>query len=94
MQSDRRVLRVSWRRLYTVSLRAAWLQQKTNEQIKQRSNALSVKNDVLGNVEKVRVKFESDPSRFAQIEQLVIADLAEHNGQLGHASEGLLWLKR
>ncbi|KAI6241611.1 Glycolipid transfer protein [Aphelenchoides fujianensis] len=51
-------------------------------------------NDVLGNVKKVRTMYETDPAQFAFLEDLVEADLKAHNGKLGLASEGLLWLKR
>ncbi|KAI6176690.1 GLTP domain-containing protein [Aphelenchoides bicaudatus] len=55
---------------------------------------LPVKNDVLGNVKKVRTKFDSNPEAFPFLQDLVETDLREHNGSLGMASEGLLWLKR
>jgi hypothetical protein len=54
---------------------------------------LPVKNDVLGNVAKVKSKYESNPASFPYLQDIVEADLRENN-QLGIASEGLLWLKR
>lgn len=53
-----------------------------------------VKNDVLGNVIKVRSKYESNPSAFPYLQDIVDTDLRENNNRLGIASEGLLWLKR
>lgn len=53
-----------------------------------------VQTDILGNVEKVRKKYETNKEEFAYIQDLVDADLREHNGKMGMASEGLLWLKR
>jgi hypothetical protein len=55
---------------------------------------LPVKNDVLGNVNKVKAKYESSPSDFPFLQDIVLADLKENNNQMGLASEGLLWLKR
>ncbi|KAI6235753.1 Glycolipid transfer protein [Aphelenchoides besseyi] len=55
---------------------------------------IPVKNDVLGNVEKVRKMYNTDPTEFAFLEDLILADLKAHNNKLGLATEGLLWLKR
>ncbi len=53
-----------------------------------------VKSDISGNVVKVRTKYESNPGAMRYVEDLVDVDLREHNGNLGIATEGLLWLKR
>ncbi|MFH4976038.1 hypothetical protein AB6A40_002747 [Gnathostoma spinigerum] len=53
-----------------------------------------VKNDISGNVKKVRAKFETNKERFKYVEDLIDDDLAVNNGKLGIATEGLLWLKR
>jgi len=55
---------------------------------------LPVKNDVLGNVNKVRIKYESSPGDCPFLQDIVLADLKANNGGMGLASEGLLWLKR
>jgi len=53
-----------------------------------------VKSDISGNVNKVRTKYEANKEDMKYVQNLVNVDLAEHNGQMGIASEGLLWLKR
>uniref|UniRef100_A0A915Q1R7 Glycolipid transfer protein domain-containing protein n=1 Tax=Setaria digitata TaxID=48799 RepID=A0A915Q1R7_9BILA len=53
-----------------------------------------VKNDISGNVTKVRTKYESNKTKFKYIEDLIDSDLAENGGKMGIATEGLLWLKR
>uniref|UniRef100_A0A915EIT1 Glycolipid transfer protein domain-containing protein n=1 Tax=Ditylenchus dipsaci TaxID=166011 RepID=A0A915EIT1_9BILA len=53
-----------------------------------------VKSDISGNVNKVRTKFEINKEQMKYVQLLVDTDLAENNGQLGIATEGLLWLKR
>uniref|UniRef100_A0AC35TS93 GLTP domain-containing protein n=1 Tax=Rhabditophanes sp. KR3021 TaxID=114890 RepID=A0AC35TS93_9BILA len=53
-----------------------------------------VKQDIMGNVIKVRTKFESNKERMNTIESLIDQDLIDNNAKLGHATEGLLWLKR
>ncbi|KHN71921.1 Glycolipid transfer protein [Toxocara canis] len=55
---------------------------------------IPVKNDISGNVSKVRSKFESDREKLKYIEDLIDDDLAHNGGKLGYATEGLLWLKR
>lgn len=55
---------------------------------------IPVKNDVLGNVNKVRTKYETDPEKYVFLQDLVDADLEEHGGKMGIPTEGLLWLKR
>lgn len=54
---------------------------------------IPVKNDIAGNVTKVRTKFEKDKEKFKYIEELVDDDVASCGG-LGYSTEGLLWLKR
>lgn len=53
-----------------------------------------VRKDIQGNVDKVRVRFEKDQEGQKYLQQLIDADLAEHGGKFGIATEGLLWLKR
>ncbi|KAL3069777.1 hypothetical protein niasHS_016011 [Heterodera schachtii] len=53
-----------------------------------------VKNDIAGNVHKVRTKFETDRKRMEVLQDLVDIDLLENGGKIGTATEGLLWLKR
>jgi len=53
-----------------------------------------VKSDIWGNVLKVKTKFETNPIAMRYVQDLVDVDLREHNGHLGIATEGLLWLKR
>jgi hypothetical protein len=53
-----------------------------------------VQADILGNVEKVRKKYESNKEEFVYIQDLIDADLRDNNGKMGMAAEGLLWLKR
>uniref|UniRef100_A0A0N5BKV0 GLTP domain-containing protein n=1 Tax=Strongyloides papillosus TaxID=174720 RepID=A0A0N5BKV0_STREA len=53
-----------------------------------------VKNDIMGNVIKVRTKYETNKERMATIQDLIDADLIDNNAKLGVATEGLLWLKR
>ncbi|CEF64529.1 Glycolipid transfer protein [Strongyloides ratti] len=53
-----------------------------------------VKNDIMGNVIKVRTKYESNTERMPTIQDLIDTDLIDNNGKLGIATEGLLWLKR
>ncbi|VDM39130.1 unnamed protein product [Toxocara canis] len=55
---------------------------------------IPVKNDISGNVSKVRSKFESDREKLKYIEDLIDDDLSHNGGKLGYATEGLLWLKR
>ncbi|VDK64192.1 unnamed protein product [Anisakis simplex] len=55
---------------------------------------IPVKNDIAGNVAKVRSKFDTDKVKFKYIEDLIDDDLAQNGGKLGYATEGLLWLKR
>lgn len=53
-----------------------------------------VKSDINGNVKKVREKYESDKEKMPYLQDLIDVDLAEHGGNFGIATEGLLWLKR
>uniref|UniRef100_A0A914YG00 Glycolipid transfer protein domain-containing protein n=1 Tax=Panagrolaimus superbus TaxID=310955 RepID=A0A914YG00_9BILA len=53
-----------------------------------------VQTDILGNVEKVRRKYETDKEKYAYIQDLCDSELRENNGRMGMATEGLLWLKR
>ncbi|KAI1722706.1 glycolipid transfer protein (GLTP) domain-containing protein [Ditylenchus destructor] len=53
-----------------------------------------VKSDISGNVTKVRTKYESDKENLKYVQNLVDVDLAQNNGKMGLATEGLLWLKR
>uniref|UniRef100_A0A0N4Z6J9 GLTP domain-containing protein n=1 Tax=Parastrongyloides trichosuri TaxID=131310 RepID=A0A0N4Z6J9_PARTI len=53
-----------------------------------------VKNDIMGNVIKVRTKYETDKIRMKTVQDLIDKDLIDNNGRLGIATEGLLWLKR
>uniref|UniRef100_A0A914IFN8 Glycolipid transfer protein domain-containing protein n=1 Tax=Globodera rostochiensis TaxID=31243 RepID=A0A914IFN8_GLORO len=53
-----------------------------------------VKKDIVGNVHKVRTKFDTDRQRMEMLQDLVDIDLAENGGKIGAATEGLLWLKR
>ncbi|KAH7722617.1 glycolipid transfer protein [Aphelenchoides avenae] len=53
-----------------------------------------VKADISGNVKKVRAKYETNPQEMPFLEDLIDRDLKEHDGKLGIATEGLLWLKR
>ncbi|CAJ0941793.1 unnamed protein product, partial [Mesorhabditis belari] len=53
-----------------------------------------VKADISGNVLKVRTRFEKNKAGQEFLESLIDSDLAENNGKLGIATEGLLWLKR
>ncbi|VDM71321.1 unnamed protein product, partial [Strongylus vulgaris] len=53
-----------------------------------------VKADISGNVVKVRTRFEKDKTGQRYLQDLIDADLQEHGGRLGIATEGLLWLKR
>ncbi|MCP9257198.1 Glycolipid transfer protein [Dirofilaria immitis] len=55
---------------------------------------IPIKNDISGNVTKVRTKYESGKDKCKYIEDLVEDDLARNNGKMGTATEGLLWLKR
>ncbi|VDK80143.1 unnamed protein product [Litomosoides sigmodontis] len=55
---------------------------------------IPIKNDITGNVTKVRTKYESEKDKCKYIEDLVEDDLAKNNGKMGTATEGLLWLKR
>uniref|UniRef100_A0A1I7VUH7 GLTP domain-containing protein n=1 Tax=Loa loa TaxID=7209 RepID=A0A1I7VUH7_LOALO len=55
---------------------------------------IPVKNDINGNVIKVRRKYESGKDKCKYIEDLIEDDLAENRGKMGTATEGLLWLKR
>lgn len=43
---------------------------------------------------KVRTKFEAMKENGKYLQNLIDADLCEHNGKMGNATEGLLWLKR
>ncbi|CAO4368556.1 unnamed protein product [Caenorhabditis nigoni] len=53
-----------------------------------------VRKDIQGNVDKVRTRFEKDQEGQKYLQDLIDADLAEHGGKFGIATEGLLWLKR
>lgn len=53
-----------------------------------------VKADIKGNVIKVRTRFEKDRAGQVYLQDLIDADLAENDGRLNTATEGLLWLKR
>ncbi|CAD6187891.1 unnamed protein product [Caenorhabditis auriculariae] len=53
-----------------------------------------VKNDIQGNVVKVRNRYESNKEGQVYLQDLIDMDLAEHGGRFGIATEGLLWLKR
>ncbi|VDK85022.1 unnamed protein product, partial [Onchocerca ochengi] len=55
---------------------------------------IPIKNDISGNVTKVRTKYESEKGKCKYIEDLIEDDLAKNNGKMGVATEGLLWLKR
>lgn len=55
---------------------------------------IPIKNDITGNVSKVRTKYESGKNKCKYIEDLIEDDLAKNNGKMGTATEGLLWLKR
>uniref|UniRef100_A0A1I7T7C4 Mitochondrial GTPase 1 n=1 Tax=Caenorhabditis tropicalis TaxID=1561998 RepID=A0A1I7T7C4_9PELO len=52
-----------------------------------------VRKDIQGNVDKVRARFEKDQDGQKYLQDLIDADLAEHGGKFGIATEGLLWLK-
>ncbi|CAI5444047.1 unnamed protein product [Caenorhabditis angaria] len=53
-----------------------------------------VKNDIQGNVNKVRAKYETNKESQVYLQDLIDSDLAENGGKFGIATEGLLWLKR
>ncbi|KAK6042304.1 glycolipid transfer protein, partial [Cooperia oncophora] len=53
-----------------------------------------VKADINGNVVKVRTRFEKDRIGQRYLQDLIDNDLKDHGGNLGIATEGLLWLKR
>jgi hypothetical protein len=53
-----------------------------------------VKSDINGNVLKVRKRFETDKQAMRFLQDLVDLEIAERNGSMGMATEGLLWLKR
>lgn len=53
-----------------------------------------IKNDISGNVTKVRTKYEKGKDKFKYIEDMIEDDLLENSGKMGTATEGLLWLKR
>ncbi|VDN91538.1 unnamed protein product [Brugia pahangi] len=55
---------------------------------------IPIKNDISGNVAKVRTKYESGIDKCKYIEDLIEDDLAKNSGKMGSATEGLLWLKR
>uniref|UniRef100_A0A8R1HGP4 GLTP domain-containing protein n=1 Tax=Caenorhabditis japonica TaxID=281687 RepID=A0A8R1HGP4_CAEJA len=55
---------------------------------------IPVRKDIQGNVDKVRARFEKDQEGQKYLQDLIDADLSEHNGKFGIATEGLLWLKR
>lgn len=55
---------------------------------------IPIKNDISGNVTKIRIKYETRKDKYKYIEDLVEDDLAENSGNMGIATEGLLWLKR
>ncbi|TKR67986.1 hypothetical protein L596_024044 [Steinernema carpocapsae] len=53
-----------------------------------------VKSDINGNVTRVRAKYESNKEAMPYLQDLVDLDLKETGGNLGNATEALLWLKR
>uniref|UniRef100_A0A183D098 GLTP domain-containing protein n=1 Tax=Gongylonema pulchrum TaxID=637853 RepID=A0A183D098_9BILA len=55
---------------------------------------IPVKNDISGNVRKVKTKYESAREKCKYVEDLVDYDLAHNGGKMANATEGLLWLKR
>ncbi|GBB87438.1 hypothetical protein RclHR1_13900001 [Rhizophagus clarus] len=50
-----------------------------------------VQNDMNGNIEKIRKRYDADPSKSPTLEKLVINEQSEKKRP---ATEGLLWLKR
>ncbi|KAJ1896664.1 hypothetical protein LPJ66_003854 [Kickxella alabastrina] len=50
-----------------------------------------VKNDIQGNIKKVRTKHESNPEAFNTLEKIVLAEAGTSDRT---ATQGLLWLKR
>ncbi|CAD5215076.1 unnamed protein product [Bursaphelenchus okinawaensis] len=55
---------------------------------------IPVKNDVLGNVNKVRTMYQKDPEKYKYLQDMVEDDLQQNAGRMGIPTEGLLWLKR
>uniref|UniRef100_A0A0R3RVI1 GLTP domain-containing protein n=1 Tax=Elaeophora elaphi TaxID=1147741 RepID=A0A0R3RVI1_9BILA len=55
---------------------------------------IPIKNDISGNVAKIRTKYESGKDKYKYIEDLIEDDLVKNGGKMGTATEGLLWLKR
>ncbi|CAG9537558.1 unnamed protein product [Cercopithifilaria johnstoni] len=55
---------------------------------------IPIKNDISGNIIKIKTKYESGKDKYKYIEDLVEDDLIKNNGKMGIATEGLLWLKR
>ncbi|KAL4003856.1 Glycolipid transfer protein (GLTP) family protein [Acanthocheilonema viteae] len=55
---------------------------------------IPIKNDISGNITKIRTKYESGKDKYKYIEDLIEDDLVKNNGKMGTATEGLLWLKR
>lgn len=53
-----------------------------------------VKSDINGNVVKVRTRFEKNRTAQLYLQDLIDSDLRDNGGNLGIATEGLLWLKR
>uniref|UniRef100_A0A914XIH7 Glycolipid transfer protein domain-containing protein n=1 Tax=Plectus sambesii TaxID=2011161 RepID=A0A914XIH7_9BILA len=53
-----------------------------------------VKNDIAGNVLKVKTKYNLDRENCSTVQKLVETDLSQHGGRMGIPTEGLLWLKR
>ena len=59
-----------------------------------------VKSDVVGNIEKIRNRFLSNPVAFEHLESIIIVEKTETDKQLkakdgnGIATNALMWLKR